>query len=76
MSQRRKNHSKEFKARVALEAVKGVRPVDSPMKRAMVADSILDDIKPNNGVFPERNAFIERAWSGAGRNPGGSMNAQ
>lgn len=38
-----------------------VRPVDSPMKREMVASLIVDDIKRNNGVFPERNAFIHRA---------------
>ena len=38
-----------------------VRPVDSPMKREMVTSLILDDIKRNNGVFPERNAFIQRA---------------
>jgi hypothetical protein len=38
-----------------------VRPVDSPTKRAMVADSVLDDIKRNNGVFPERNVFIQKA---------------
>ncbi len=46
-----------------------VRPLDSPLKREMVATSILDDIKRNNDVFPERNAFIQRASNGAGRNP-------
>ncbi len=38
-----------------------VRPVDSPMKREMVANLILDDIKRNDGVFPEGNEFIQRA---------------
>ena len=46
-----------------------VRPLNSPFKRAMVANSILDDIKRNNDVSPERNAFIQRTSSGAGRNP-------
>ena len=37
-----------------------VRPQDTPSNREMVASLILDGIRRNNGVFPERNAFIER----------------
>lgn len=36
-----------------------VRPQDTPSNREMVASLILDGIRRNNGVFPERNAFIE-----------------
>ena len=41
-----------------------VRPVDSHVKREMAADLILDDMRRNNGVFPERNAFIQRIQDG------------
>ena len=46
-----------------------VCPLYSLLKQVMVANSILDDLKRNNDVSPERNAFIQITSSGAGRNP-------
>ncbi len=37
-----------------------VRPMDKRSKRQMLAERVQNDIKENNGVFPEKNAFIER----------------
>lgn len=37
-----------------------VRPMDSPSKRRLVADLILDTQRRNKGVFPENDVFIER----------------
>jgi len=38
-----------------------IRPRDTRANREMVASLILDGMRRNNGVFPERDAFIERA---------------
>ena len=38
-----------------------VRPQDNATNREMVASLILDGIKRNNGIFLEKNTFIERA---------------
>lgn len=35
-------------------------PRDSNENRQMVADSIRESIRKNNGTFPQRDAFIER----------------
>ena len=37
-----------------------VRPMDNRSNREMIADLILNDLKNNNGVFPEDNIFIEK----------------
>lgn len=37
-----------------------VRPMDTPSKRRMVAELILDGQRRNKGVFPRSDAFIER----------------
>lgn len=37
-----------------------VRPQDTYTNREAVASLILKDIKQGNGVFPDKNAFIER----------------
>ncbi len=37
-----------------------VRPMDKRSNRQMIADLVQNDIKDNNGTFPEKNAFIER----------------
>ncbi len=37
-----------------------VRPQDTPSHRQMIASLIVDEIKRHSGVFPERDAFIER----------------
>ncbi len=37
-----------------------VRPQDTRSNRKMLLRLILEDIKQNNEVFPERNAFIEK----------------
>ena len=37
-----------------------VRPMDKRSNRQMLAERVQNDIKENNGVFPEKNAFIER----------------
>ena len=37
-----------------------VRPQDTSVNREMVAGLIREDIERGNGVFPEKNAFIER----------------
>lgn len=37
-----------------------VRPRDTRENREMVASVILKDIKRNDGVFPETNAFVKR----------------
>ncbi len=37
-----------------------VRPMDKRSNRQMIAKLVTSDIKENNGVFPEKNAFIER----------------
>jgi hypothetical protein len=37
-----------------------VRPQDNATNRGIVASLILDGIKRNNGIFPEKNTFIER----------------
>ena len=38
-----------------------IRPPDTRANREMIADLILGGIKRNNGVFPQKDAFIERA---------------
>jgi len=37
-----------------------VRPMDKRSNREMIAELVRNDIKGNNGVFPEKNAFIKR----------------
>ncbi len=37
-----------------------VCPQDTHSNREMIVSLILEDIKRNNGVFPERNTFIEK----------------
>lgn len=37
-----------------------VRPRDTAENREMVASLVLEDLKRSRGVFPEKNAFIER----------------
>jgi hypothetical protein len=37
-----------------------VRPMDKRSNREMIAKIVQNDMKANDGVFPERNAFIER----------------
>ena len=37
-----------------------VRPMDTPSKRKLVAELILDTQRRNKGVFPKNDAFIER----------------
>ena len=37
-----------------------VRPMDSPSKRRLVAELIMDTQRRNKGVFPGKDAFIER----------------
>jgi len=37
-----------------------VRPMDKRSNREMIAKLVQDDIKRNDGVFPENNSFIER----------------
>ena len=37
-----------------------IRPWDDADNRKMVASLILSDINRNDGIFPEKNAFIER----------------
>ncbi len=37
-----------------------VRPMDKRANRQMIAELVQNDIKENNGEFPEKNAFIER----------------
>ena len=37
-----------------------VRPLDRQSNREMVANVVHRDIEKNNGVFPTRNAFVER----------------
>lgn len=39
------------------------RPRDTRNNRQMVADSIEESIRRNNGSFPQRNAFMERQES-------------
>ena len=37
-----------------------VWPMDKRSNRQMLAERVQNDIKENNGIFPEKNAFIER----------------
>jgi hypothetical protein len=37
-----------------------VRPMDTPSKRKLVAELILETQRRNKGVFPRNDAFIER----------------
>jgi len=37
-----------------------VRPMDNRSNRQMIAKLVQNDIKENNGVFPEKNTCIER----------------
>ncbi len=37
-----------------------IRPRDTVENREMVASLILNDIKRGDGIFPEKNAFIEK----------------
>jgi hypothetical protein len=37
-----------------------VRPMDTPSKRRLVAELILDTQRRTKGVFPQNDAFIER----------------
>ena len=37
-----------------------IRPQDNASNREMVANLIKDAIKRNNGIFPDKNSFIER----------------
>ncbi len=36
-----------------------VRPMDKRSNREMIAKLVQNDIKGNDGVFPEKNSFIE-----------------
>ena len=36
-----------------------VRPMDKRADRQMIAELVENEIKENNGVFPEKNTFIE-----------------
>jgi hypothetical protein len=36
-----------------------VRPMDKRSNREMIAEFVQNDIKDNNGIFPEKNTFIE-----------------
>jgi len=38
----------------------GVRLMGKRSNRFMVADLVQNDIKEKNGLFPEKNSFIER----------------
>jgi hypothetical protein len=38
-----------------------IRPQDTRSHREMIANLILGRIKQNNGVFPQKDPFIERA---------------
>jgi hypothetical protein len=38
----------------------GLRPMDKRSNRQMIAERVQNDIKENNGIFPEKNTFIER----------------
>ena len=37
-----------------------VRPRDTPSNREMIASLVLDELKRNDGIFPQSNVFIER----------------
>ena len=37
-----------------------IRPRDTVSNRQMLADLIMDEIKNNNGEFPEGNTFIQK----------------
>jgi hypothetical protein len=37
-----------------------VRPMDKRSNREMIAKLVQNEIKDNDGVFPETNSFIER----------------
>ena len=37
-----------------------VRPMDNRSNREMIAKLVQNEIKANNGIFPEKNAFIEQ----------------
>jgi hypothetical protein len=37
-----------------------VSPMDKRSNRQMIAELVQNDIKENNGVFPEKNLFIDR----------------
>ncbi|GBE03716.1 hypothetical protein BMS3Abin09_00634 [bacterium BMS3Abin09] len=37
-----------------------IRPRDSVSNRQMIADLIMDNIKRNNGKFPEGDTFIQK----------------
>jgi hypothetical protein len=37
-----------------------IRPQDTRSNREMIVSLILEDINRNNGVFPGKNAFIEK----------------
>ncbi len=37
-----------------------VRPMDKRSNREMIAELVQNDIKGNDGIFPEKNSFIER----------------
>ena len=38
-----------------------IRPLDTVSNRKMIADLVLDEIKKNNGKFPEGDTFIQIA---------------
>ncbi len=37
-----------------------VRPMDKRSNREMIAELVQNDMNGNDGVFPEKNSFIER----------------
>jgi len=37
-----------------------VRPMDKRSNREMIAKLVQNDIKGNDGIFPEKNSFTER----------------
>jgi hypothetical protein len=37
-----------------------VRPMDKRSNRQTIVDVVQNDIKQNNGIFPEQNTLIER----------------
>lgn len=46
-----------------------IRPLSTRSNREMIVSLILDEIRRNNGVFPEKDAFIERLSDAGPRTP-------
>jgi transposase-like protein len=63
MGQKRKNHSKEFKARVALEAVKGIHTLSELAARHKVHPTQIGQWKRQ--LMENASQLFERGYSGA-----------